>query len=398
MKILFPNPTVHIRSLIDSMRSKNCQVDLLIPEYREVPDDLENIFGSKQYRAKDEVQYLSLLKDACAEQYDYIFPNYFDNHVLEIANMNEKHDMLGINKRAATILLDKHSYYTQFESLGISLPLIFGMVPAGETKVTVDSITYPCIVKPTDGTGSSGVRKINNEKELRLFFAKDQLARHYEMVGRKSNSDYMIQEYIEGTVLCPMGHISNGNLSIDFCQEIINTAEPFFPERMLSMPVIIDNIDAIKDDLVKFCASIGLDNTAWRCEVIIRDGRHYFIDFGARIGGLNNQMLLEHAGEKDYGWKLIDSILNQNPHSTEMKNHAVFKELDLRSGEIDHITCSSELAAFLQLPQKEISVSKTDTDVFDNGFAITIGSSFSECLEKQQRISESLSMTYKQAL
>ena len=399
MKILLPNPTIHVRCLFDSMKSKGCQVDFLVPTYREVPDELGSVPGSKQFRALNERHYLELLDNACQENYDYIFPNYFDDHVLDIASMNERYNMPGISKNAALVLSSKRSYYEKFGELGISFPEPFALIPADETNIEVDNITYPCIVKPTDGTGSSGVRIINNEKELRLFFAKPQLAIHYGIVGRKPRSDYLIQEYIDGTILCPMGHVRNGSVKVDFCQEIINDAGPFFPEKMLAMPApMSDMMHAIEADLEMFCESIGLDDTAWRCEVVIRDGKYYFIDFGARIGGLNNQMLLEHAGESDYAWKLIDSIFNHRDHALSIDRFAVFKELDLNPGKIKEISCSKpELAGFLHLPKTEVFSSKVDTDIFKNGFAILTGPSMMSCQEKYQQLSESLSVIYEQA-
>lgn len=47
---------------------------------------------------------------------------------------------------------------------------------------------FPVIVKPSDMSGSKGIKKISNERELALFF---------EEVGSKRNN-YLIQEFLEG--------------------------------------------------------------------------------------------------------------------------------------------------------------------------------------------------------
>jgi biotin carboxylase len=397
MRILFPNPTIHIKNLIESLKYNNCELDLLIPNYREVKDELIDP-DYNYFRAETEKQYIELLNELCEKNsYDYIFPNYFDTHIVDIAKINEKYNMPGITVSTAGILIDKFSYYNKFKELKISCPKIYKKVLENETNINISNcnIEYPCIVKPTVGTGSSGIRIIENEKELRLFFASNRLAHHYGITGRNPEGEYLIQEYIQGKVICPMGHISNGKLKTDFYQEIIPSEKPFFPERGLSMPIDIDNsiLTKIDNDIDIFCSAIGLDNTAWRCEVIVTDDNYYFIDFGARIGGLNNQILLEYVGESNYGWKLIDSILNNTYQSLNLKYAAIYQELDLPEENISDIEYDADLVDYMHLPKEKIKVSLIDTDVFKNGFAIIKSESVEECSKKYQKLMKSLTFT-----
>lgn len=400
MRILFPNPTHHLIPLIQSLTNNGCDVEFLIPNYRSIEDKLEKI-SHPTYRANDENHYIELLNDLCNKNYyDYIFPNYFDNHALEVAVLNEKYNMPGIRINSALNLLEKLSYYDKFQNLGIKHPKILKKIYCHEnTKdINFSNITYPCIAKPNNGTGSSGIRLIKDEKELKLFFGPGKLAERHNMLGRNSDCDYIIQEYIEGKVVCPMGHITNGDIKVDFYQEIIKSEGPFFPERGLSMPVDL-NLTVqknIEKDIKEFCSSIGLDNTAWRCEVIITDTDYYFIDFGARIGGLNNQILLYYSGEENYAWKLIDSIFNKNSSVISCNQAAVFQELKLPYKKLSNFTYDSTLIDYIILPTEKVKISKIDNDVFENGFVILTDTSVPNCIEKYKKFMNTLNFSIDQ--
>lgn len=125
-------------------------------------------------------------------------PNFI-NKILDIINLERPHAILSgpeeeiltlsANKEQiedkGTIVLcpdyeyvkicsDKIESHYAFKNLGIPVPEIYDM----------DSVKYPCIIKPRSGRGSSNVYKANNESEFNFYINKV--------------NDPIIQEFIEG--------------------------------------------------------------------------------------------------------------------------------------------------------------------------------------------------------
>jgi len=105
-----------------------------------------------------------------------------------------------------------------------------------------------------------------------------------------------------------------------------------------------DKLTNIVNHLKKFIGYIELDNYPFMLDVIVADDV-YFIDFGARVS-FNPQFLIWHGGEKNYGNKLLNSIVYQQDF------------------EMDPIRPVS----FRVKPTKEIL--KHDIDVFKIGYDI----------------------------
>lgn len=393
MKILFPNPNPFNDAMLNSIKLDGHLLDFLVCANRGISRGW-NITDQNVHIINTDDQYAEILDNLCKDNfYDYIFPNFLDDHILSVATVNEKYNLLGIDTKTAFLLNDKSTYYNEFNNLGLPIPKIYKKIKQNDFNIDSSDITYPCVVKPTIGTGSDGVRLIHNEKELKLFFAKFEIAEHFNVKGRKLGCEYLIQQYVTGKVYCPMGHVSDGIFYTDFWQEISSGSGPFLPEKVLSMPVELDKkvMQLIEKDIEIFCKKIFLNNSPWRCEVIVNDNGYYFIDFGARIGGPNNQLLLEHSGEKNYYSKIINSIIYKNYQSIDIKNYAILSELGIKSKQFKQINCSTaDDACLLYLPNNKVDESKTDADVFDNGFAVIKADSYENCKNKLHNIKNNI--------
>lgn len=125
-------------------------------------------------------------------------PNFI-NRIMNIINLENPHAILSgpeeeiltlsankkqIEAKGTIVLCPDHKYvkicsdkiesYYAFKKIGIPVPKIYDM----------NSVKFPCIIKPRSGRGSSGVYKVTNEYEFNFYMGKV--------------DDPIIQEYVEG--------------------------------------------------------------------------------------------------------------------------------------------------------------------------------------------------------
>lgn len=146
----------------------------------------------------------------------------------------------------------------------------------------LSTITFPVVVKPSDCTGSKGVKKANNLTELKEFLsAAFSLSRRHEAI---------IEEYKSGV-----------EIQIDFFvrnrepREIMIREKSKVPAEIASVlqtigsivpveisPAANQRIHGIANDIVRV---FNLDNTALFIQAIVDSDEVYVVEFACRIGG-----------------------------------------------------------------------------------------------------------------
>lgn len=134
-------------------------------------------------RVSDE-HYLDSLLQICREQKIDVLIPLIDTELLLLASNKEKFAEIGVqipisSPELIQISNDKRETYRFFVEKGIPTPKVYT-----DDEITNMQYELPLIIKPLDGSASSGVTKIRNEKEL--YFFKDYI------------SNAMIQEYVFG--------------------------------------------------------------------------------------------------------------------------------------------------------------------------------------------------------
>ena len=90
-----------------------------------------------------------------------------DMPMRSIAAACEKLGLSGISFDTAVKSTDKGGMIKAFKQNNVEHPWYYIIASTDELDAVAQSITYPCISKPTDNSGSRGVMLIHNEAELR---------------------------------------------------------------------------------------------------------------------------------------------------------------------------------------------------------------------------------------
>lgn len=158
----------------------------------------------------------------------------------------------------------------------------------------------PCIVKPTDSSGSRGVSLVKTKEEL-----VDAI--NYSMSFSRGGN-IIVEEYMRGSevsveVLC-IGNEPN----VVAITDKLTTGAPYFVELGHSQPSMLgdETTRAIEVVAKKACRALNLYNSAAHVEIIVTESGPKIVELGARLGG---DFITSHLVPLSTGNDIVDMML-----------------------------------------------------------------------------------------
>lgn len=184
---------------------------------------------------------------------------------------------------AEIIATDKYKMRCAMRDNGIDGPnftLIKGTDSLKSILSSIEDFCYPLIIKPVDLSSSRGVMKINTRSEL-------DAAVEYSM-GWSKKKETILEEFIEGAEYSGESIAYDGQYKLLVVTEKSTTGVPHFVETGHHQPARLSEemLLKIENILYKAFDSMGIRYGAIHPEFrITKDGRIYFMEVGARMGG-----------------------------------------------------------------------------------------------------------------
>jgi biotin carboxylase len=408
LKILFLLVNYNNLIILDNLLSHGFEIDIILPK---------NSFQFKKLSEKtqfysnriitDNIKFT--LEDLCQQNsHTYIFPAFGDPSILIVADLNKKYNLTGISPYTAKLINNKMRYYQIWNDLKIPFPKVYDTVEScAVLSAPKENIKFPCIVKPSVGTASVGIQIIKDQQLLIDFFADTQEKIHdrqeKHQTGYKKlqyfsgNEEYIIQQYVPGDVVSFIGHVHKNQIIFDFVFDIESTSYPYAAETGLKYPSKYPSTylkSKVILHLENFFTRIDFNNSPFMLDIIVdNSGDIYFIDFSPRLSV--SHTLLWHAGEKDYGYKLINKLLHGIDFDLSIDRSVLFRQLPFEKREIQQIEIKEKhLADVISLPKGKIQMVRNDLSVFNNGWAIFTGKDLEEIEEKYQNFIAGMIVTY----
>lgn len=304
-----------------------------------------------------------------AKNIDTIFPLYND---MLFPYLYKK---LGFTDRQAEILCSKQNYTEVARSVGISVP---------RTYTDIKKARYPLIAKPVNGTGSIGIKVLNDYSEYFFFASGEDI--QYNNLGKH----YIFQDFIQGVTVSSAGRIVDGELIVD-CTYNIEMSE--LPYRAETGFVFAPNIDVdiiIKELMQKFVDTLELDTCAWMADFIYSNGEFVLVDFSPRLS-VSAQVLVKHSANINYNELVLDSILYKNKSKVDCKKSIVYRYFNFPKGEYEvSYRGDKEVAAELKLPNEVSYMTRLDMLMPFKGYAVTVADYLSNAEKKWQVISDNI--------
>lgn len=199
-----------------------------------------------------------------------------DNPILMMCRIADELNLTFPSYKSCDTLLDKGKFKVFLSENEISHAK--GNVYNDISNVEPAEISFPVIVKPARNSGSRGVLKCNEPKQLfetikeTLSFCKD---------GR-----FIIEEYILGEEVSVEAIVTNHVVQIIQITDKIITPPPYNVELGHSQPSKFENLLVlIQSILQKIINKTGLNNCAIHPEFKIHNNNITLIEIGPRLGG-----------------------------------------------------------------------------------------------------------------
>ena len=185
----------------------------------------------------------------------------------------------GIAPETAFAATDKGEMIKIFQEQGVEHPWFYIVQSEKELYDIKQKFDYPCIIKPTDNSGSRGVHLVNNESELIVAY------NYSKQQSRKGR--VVIEEYLRGPEVSVEIIVCQGEVHVIQVTDKLTTGAPHFVEMGHNQPSRLDKNDIIKisDLATRAVKAIGIDNSAAHVEIILTKDGPKMVELGARMGG-----------------------------------------------------------------------------------------------------------------
>lgn len=237
------------------------------------------------------------------EKINGIVSNALEPAVPTVAYVSEQLHLNGLTYETALRARNKLLMRQTIEDANACLQPRFSLFKKDNALPT----NFPIIVKPTDGTGSNGVTKVNAPNQFQTA------------IRRASNAsdkyEILIEEYIEGQEISVEAISFHGKHYILTITDKETTGAPYFVETAHHQPSSLSTLlqQRVKEYTEQILTTLNIDNSASHTEFKINtDGDIFFIEIGARGGGdFISYNLVELSTGYDFVKGMIDVALNR---------------------------------------------------------------------------------------
>ena len=282
----------------------------------------------------------AVLKEAQKRKIDGVISFAVDPGVVTAAYIQEQMNLPAFGPYESVRILQNKDLFRQFlKDNGFNVPQAKGYGSLEEVLNDAKNWNYPVIVKPTDSAGSKGVKRVDNESELRTA-AENAFAN--ALKGK-----IIIEDFIE-----PEGCTSDSDsFSVDGEMKFItfsaqrfdkNASNPYTPSAYSWPSTFTDEQqDYLKSELQRLISLLKMKTTVYNIETRIgKDGKAYIMEVSPRGGGNRLSEMVKHSTGVDFITAAVRAAVGDtvniqpaplNGHWAEIILHAdksgVFKEL-----------------------------------------------------------------------
>lgn len=185
----------------------------------------------------------------------------------------------GINYDTAIKATDKGEMIKAFEVAGVEHPWFYILKKEADLHRVLPSLSYPCVIKPTDNAGNRGVSFAKDETELLSLYNYSHENSH--------SGDVIIEEYMEGHEVSVEIIVYHGIVHILAVTDKLTQGKPYFVEIGHSEQSQLgeENVVKIKDLATRAVKAIGIDNSPAHVEIMLTKDGPKMVELGARMGG-----------------------------------------------------------------------------------------------------------------
>lgn len=202
-----------------------------------------------------------------------------DMPMRSVAYTCERLGLVGISYDTAIKATDKGAMIRAFKEAGVDHPWYYVVSSPMDVMDIIPQVTYPCIAKPTDNSGSRGVTLAHTPEELITAVA------YSAENGRGGN--VIIEEYMEGPEVSVEIIAHHGVPSVLQITDKMTTGAPHFVEIGHTQPSRLSEEvqQRIRDLACRAVTAVGITDGPAHVEMIVTKEGPKMVELGARMGG-----------------------------------------------------------------------------------------------------------------
>ena len=217
-------------------------------------------------------------------------------HVMAAAHVRESLGIYGTTSRTAWLCRDKPAMKEAARKGGVPCAASARVANAAEARAFAQQNGYPLILKPLDGAGAAGTRKVDNDS---------QLEEGLKALGVDGGKAIAIEEFLSGHEGFYDSITIGGKVALDFATHYYPNVLEAMRTRWISPQIVTTNrIDQkpyqeLRDLGQKVIASLGIWTSATHMEWFFGDKGLKFSEIGCRPPGVGVWDLYCAANEFD---------------------------------------------------------------------------------------------------
>lgn len=185
----------------------------------------------------------------------------------------------GISIDTAIKSTDKGEMIKAFKEHNVESPWFYIIENVTMLENIMPSISYPCILKPTDNAGSRGVMLVKSEEDLINAY-------NYSM-NQSRGGQVILEEYMSGPEVSVEIMVVDGVPHVLQVTDKLTTGAPYFVEMGHNQPSMLSTVDVerIKDLACRAVKSVGINCGPSHVEIKLTPDGPKMVELGARMGG-----------------------------------------------------------------------------------------------------------------
>lgn len=220
-----------------------------------------------------------------------------------IAAATTKLGLPGITMDTAIKSTDKGEMIKAFEEHNVEHPWYYIVESPKDFDRVLDSITYPCVIKPTDNAGNRGVSFAADRQELVVAYK-------YSFENSRSGH-VIIEEYMEGEEVSVEIIVYKSHVHILAITDKLTLGKPYFveighAEQSQKSKVVKKAIEDLASRAVK---AVGIDNSPAHVEIMVTKDGPKMVELGSRMGG---GCITTHLVPLSTGIDMIECVMDMS--------------------------------------------------------------------------------------
>ncbi|MBQ9805817.1 MAG: ATP-grasp domain-containing protein [Clostridia bacterium] len=230
-----------------------------------------------------------------------------DMPMRSIAAATEALGLPGISFDTAIKSTDKAEMIRAFEANRVEHPWYYVLTSPRELESVIEKITFPCVTKPTDNSGSRGVMLVHDREELREAVA-------YSSENGRGGS-VIVEEYLKGPEVSVEIITLNGEPHVLNVTDKLTTGAPHFVEMGHNQPSMLkpEDLEKIRDLACRAVKAVGIANGPAHVEIILTANGPRMVELGARMGG---DCITTHLVPLSTGVDMIEATIRLSCNET----------------------------------------------------------------------------------